>query len=231
MLREPGSERSADAGSAGPAWRARARRLPGRLGPDHWALLAILAAVLGANGPYLLGVFVADPLGPRSGLVAAVTPGLLRGQPTIDPNVGFISQAVSHRAVLDLLHLQLPWWNPFEGTGAPLAGEMQAAALFPLTAFTWLQNGQLYEHVVLELIAGFATYLLLRRIGLVRIAGLAGGVAFALNGTFAWFAHSTVNPVAFLPLLLLGIERAYTAALEGRRGGWRLMALAGALSF
>jgi hypothetical protein len=40
-----------------------------------------------------------------------------------------------------------------------------------------------------------------------------------------------VNPIAFLPLLLLGIERAYAATVEGRRNGWRLIAVAGALSF
>jgi hypothetical protein len=47
----------------------------------------------------------------------------------IDPNNGFISQAASHRAVLDWLHFRLPWWNPSEGTGTPLAGGMQSAAV------------------------------------------------------------------------------------------------------
>jgi hypothetical protein len=39
-----------------------------------------------------------------------------------------------------------------------------------------------------------------------------------------------VNPVPFLPLLLLGIEIAYSAAREGRSGGFGLIAVAGALS-
>ena len=85
--------------------------------------------------------------------------------------------------------------------------------------------------MLLEIVAGLATYLLLRRISLHRWASLAGAAAFALNGTFAWFAHAPVNPIAFLPLLLLGIELAYAATLEGRRNGWRLIAIAGALSF
>ena len=83
--------------------------------------------------PYLLGVSEANPLGPRSGLAYSVLTGPLGGSQTIDPNNGFISQALSHRAMLDLVHLHLPWWNPYEGTGTPLAGEMQSAALFPPT--------------------------------------------------------------------------------------------------
>ena len=51
----------------------------------------------------------------------------------IDPNVGFITQSLGHLAALDILHGHLPWWNYFEGLGQPLAGEMQSAALFPLT--------------------------------------------------------------------------------------------------
>ena len=201
-----------------------------RLSPDAWAMVAIAVAVIVAYLPYLLGVFEANPLGPRSGLAYSVLTGPLGGSQTIDPNNGFISQALSHRAMLDLVHLHLPWWNPYEGTGAPLAGEMQSAALFPPTLLTLISNGQMYEHMLLEILAGIATFLLLRRLSVNRWAAAAAGVAFALNGTFAWLSHATVNPIAFLPLLLLGIEVAYTAALEGRRGGWWLIAVALALS-
>ena len=95
--------------------------------------------------------------------------------------------------MIDWLHLQPPWWNPFQGTGAPLAGEMQSAALFPFTIFTLAANGQLYEHILLELLTGVATYLLLRRLAISRWASTAAAIAFALNGTFAWFAHAPVN--------------------------------------
>lgn len=216
---------------AGIGTQARLRSALRRISPDGRAVLVIVGAVLLANLLSLLGVFDANPLGPRSGLIAAVTPGPLPGQPTIDPNVGFISQAVGHRAVIDLLHGQLPWWDPFEGTGAPLAGGLQAAAFFPLTLLTWFSNGLIWEHVLLECLSGVATYLLLRRLVVGRIAATAAGVAFALNGTFSWFAHATVNPIAFLPLLVLGVELALGAANQRRPGGWWLIALAGALSF
>jgi hypothetical protein len=197
---------------------------------DTWAMLAVAAAVVLAHLPYLLDFADPNPLGPASGLASAVLPGRIGGHPTIDPNNAFISQALSHRAALDLIHLHLPWWNPYEATGAPLAGEMQSAAFFPPTLLTLLSNGQLYEHMLLEIVAGIATYLLLRRLSINRWVAVAAGIAFALNGTFAWFSHATVNPVAFLPLLLLGLEVAYSAAVERRRGGWWLIAVSVALS-
>jgi hypothetical protein len=192
--------------------------------------VAILVAVLVANLPYLLGFFDPNPLDARGGLTASVSPGLIGGRPTIDPNNGYSSQAIGHLAALDILHLHLPWWNPYEATGMPLLGETQAAALFPATLLTAFSGGQIYERMLLELIAGISTYLLLRRIRIARIAACPAAVAFALNGTFAWFAHAAINPVPFLPLLLLGIEHAYESAGTGRRAGWRLIALAGALS-
>ena len=193
-------------------------------------MLAVAAAVLIANLPYLLGLFDPNPLGTRSALVTEVVPGVLDGGSTIDPNNGATSQALGHRAVLDWLDFRIPWWNPYEGTGAPLAGEMQSAALFPPTFLTLFANGQLFERMLLEIIAGISTYLLLRRISVRRSASAAGGIAFGLSGTFAWFAHAAINPVAFLPLTLLGIELAYAATVERRRGGWWLIAVAGALS-
>src|SRR5438309_4084655 len=211
-------------------WAARMRAARLKPSPDGWALIAITAAVLLANLPYLLGFFDPNPLDFRGGLTSAITRGWLSGKPTIDPTYGFTAQALGHRAALDILHLHLPWWNPYEATGMPLLGETQAAALFPPTLLTGFSNGQIYEHVLLELIAGICTYLLLRRILAARAAAIAGAIAFALNGKFAWFADATVNPLPFLPMLLLGIEGAFNAARTGRRGGWPLIAVAGALS-
>lgn len=201
-----------------------------RLSPDVCALLAVVAAVVVAHLPFLLGFFDPNPLGPRSAMVSGGTPGLLRGYDTADPNDGFISQALGHRASLDLLGGHLPWWNPYEGTGAPLAGETQSAALFPPTLLTRLGDGQVFEHMLLEIVAGLSTFLLLRRISVTRWASAAAAIAFALNGTFAWYYAPNINPIAFLPLLLLGIELAYAASVARKRGGWWVIAVAGALS-
>jgi Bacterial membrane protein YfhO len=193
-------------------------------------MAAVAVAVVLANLPYLLGYFDPNPLGTRSGLASSITQGLINGKPTIDPNIGYSSQAIGHLAALDILHLHLPWWNPYEATGMPLLGETQSAALFPPTLLTAFSGGQVYERMLLELIAGISTYVLLRRLRITRPAACAGAIAFALNGTFAWFAHAAINPVPFLPMLLLGIERAYTATRAGRPGGWRLIVVAGGLS-
>jgi hypothetical protein len=211
---------------------ARGRTAVGRARdhPDTIALLVIVLAVVLANLPALVGFVDPNALDFRSGLIKTVTPGLISGRPTIDPSNGFDSQAIGHLAALDWLHLHLPWWNPYEGTGMPLTGETQAAALFPPTLLLYFSNGQLYEHILFELVAGICTYRLLRRIGLIRAAALAGGVAYALNGKFAWFSDAGVNPLAFLPMLLLGLERVYAATVERRGRGWRLVAVAVALS-
>ena len=207
-------------------------------------MLAIVGIVLLANLLYLSGLFDPNPLGRSSGLgyFAGIfdpnpigtwggpAPGLLVGAPVIDPSNGQASQALGHLAALDWIHLRVPWWNPYEGTGMPLAGELQGGALFPPTLLLLIGNGQVYEYLLLELVAGISTYFLLRRISVGRWASTAGAVAFALNGTFAWYAHAAANPVAFLPLLLLGIEAAFAASTAGRRGGWWLIAVALALS-
>ncbi len=194
------------------------------------SILVIVAVVVLANAPYLLQLFNPNPINQVSGLGTTVQPGLLPGQDTIDPNIGFTAQALGHRAAVDWLHGQVPWWNPYEGVGAPLAGEMQSAAFFPLDAFNLLPGGQVYFRITLEIVAGIATYLLLRRLTRSNTAAVVGGIAFGLNGTMAWLFHAPGNPVAFLPLLLLGIEWALDGARLHRRTGWVLIAVALALS-
>ena len=53
---------------------------------------------------------------------------------------------------------------------------MVFAALFPPTLLTAVSNGQVYERVLLELVAGLCTYLLLRRLVLRRSASVAGAI-------------------------------------------------------
>ena len=202
------------------------------------------ARCLLANFLYWSGLFDPNPLGRSSGLGffaglfdpnpvgtwGGPAPGLLAGLPMIEPSNGVSSQALGHLAALDWIHLRVPWWNPYEGTGMPLAGGLASGAFFPLTLLLLIGNGQVYEYLLLELVAGISTYFLLRRISVGRWASTAAAIAFALNGTFAWYSYAAANPVAFLPLLLLGIEIAFAATTAGRPGGWWLIAAALALS-
>ncbi len=197
-----------------------------RVGP--YALVA--AVVVAANALYVFGVVDPNPLLSMSGLGVVAKGGILAGRFTIDPNAGQTAQSLGHLAALDLLHGTIPWWNPFEGVGAPLAGEMQSAALFPPTLLLALPGGQLIFHILLEAVAGMATYRLLVRLGVSRWIAAGGGCVFAVSGTYAWLANAGVNPIAFLPLLLLGIERARAAAEDRRGGDFWLVAMALALS-
>ncbi len=191
-------------------------------------LIIVLFIVL-ANSLYLTGIFQQNPINRESGLLVQSS-RLVGGLETIDPNEGFSTQALGHAAAESLLHGHLPWWNYNEQVGAPLAGDMQSAALFPLTPLLAFGDGVLYFHIALEIIAGLATYYLLRRLKCGRAASMIGGMLFAVNGTFAWLGNAAFNPIAFLPLLLLGVEVAYNKVLSQQKRGWFLIAIALALS-
>jgi hypothetical protein len=188
-----------------------------------------VAAVVGANGLAIVHLVTTNPLVLDADLTTP-TSGWLPGLPYIDGNAGFTMQALGHLAALDWLHGHIPWWNPYEGVGSPLAGEMQSGAFFPPTLLLALHQGVLLLQLLVEAVTGWSTYFLVRRLGVGRTLATAAGVAFGLCGTFAWLAHAPIRPVALLPLCLIGVERAIDAAREQRRGGWRLLGVALALS-
>ncbi|MHB1710642.1 MAG: hypothetical protein ACYCV7_04465, partial [Acidimicrobiales bacterium] len=200
-----------------------------RRSPDLVPIACIAAAVLAANLPAIVHLVTTNPLAFDAHLAPGAS-GLLPGLPSIDPDAGYTAQALGHLAAMDWLHGHIPWWNPFEGIGAPLAGEMQSGAFFPLTLLLALHQGLLLLQVTLEVVTGWATYFLVRRVGVGRTFSAAAGVAFGLCGTYAWFSYAPIRPIALLPLALLGVERSLSAAAERRRGGWRLLAAAIAFS-
>jgi hypothetical protein len=186
----------------------------------------VVFCILAANGLYVTNHYKANPAYLRSGLINSQQPGPISGQYTIDPSDGFYAQALGHRAAVDLAHGHMPWWNHYEGVGAPLIGGLQSGALFPLEFLLAFPNGLFYFHLCLEVIAGLGTYYLLRRLKCNEAASVAGAVAFGINGTFAWIAHTIFNPIAFLPLLVLGIEMIREHVRDGKRRGWLVLTLA-----
>ena len=173
--------------------------------------------------PILSGWLTIDPIYRFSGLSKSVwMQGVLPGDAFIDGNAGVTTQALGTLSAQDWLHGVVPWWNPYSGIGLPLAGEMQSSSFFlPFILLLLLPAGLTLLKISLQVVAGYATFALLRQLDLQTSAALAGAIVFELNGTFAWIAHAPVLPVAFLPLLLLGIERAAAASRVGRVGGWR----------
>ena len=192
------------------------------------AMLALVALPLLVKLPLLLGLVVSDPMAIFARLYAAPPTTVIGGWPTIDPNIAYTSHALGSLAARLLAAGGSLWWNPYEGVGTPLAGEMQSAALFPPTWLLLLPNGQIIEHLLFQAVAGLSTFALLRRLGAGRTGAWVGGTAFAFNGTFAWLANAVVNPICFMPLALLGVER--IAAGRARSGGVLLTAaIAGSL--
>ena len=184
----------------------------------------VVLAVVAANLPAVAHLVTTDPMHIDSGLLTGF-PQWLHGYPTADPNAGFLIQALGHLASTEWLTGHVPWWNPYEGVGVPLAGEMQSGAFYPFTLLLALPNGLLWLQMSLEVVAGCTTVALLGRLGVGRTLAGAGGVAFGLCGTFAWFAHGPVRVLALLPLCLLGVERVLDAAADERPWGWRILAV------
>ena len=154
----------------------------------------------------------------------------LAAKPTVDPGVYTTQYTLGIRAATLLVHGHVPWWNPFEALGAPLIGELESGGLFPLTPLLLVHDGSLVYHLVLLAIAGVATYFLLRELRCGPLVATVGGMLFATNGTFAWLANAASSPVCFLPIMMLGVERARRAAADGRGGGWRWLAVGAALA-
>ncbi|NDL62097.1 hypothetical protein [Acerihabitans arboris] len=192
---------------------------------DMLPVFVIVLLLLLLSLPQLVGVFHADPALYISMAAENVTLHGNMGIPYIDPNSGITTQALGYLAASDWLHGIVPWWNPYSGIGLPLAGEYQPAAFFPLTMLLLLPNGMVWHHLVIQIIAGLGVYALLRQMGLSRLAACTGGLLFAQNGTLAWLAHGPAFPLAFLPWLLLGIERAAVNSVAKGTFGWRLIAL------
>jgi hypothetical protein len=189
-------------------------------------LLLLVSLPLLVHLPALLGFVHADAALLVSGLAPA-PPLTALGQPFIDGNAGGTTQALGGLAARDWLHGHLPWWNPYAGVGMPLAAEMQPMAFFlPFVLLLSFANGLMYLKIVLQIIAGLATYAALREHGLSRTASCLGGVMFELNGTFAWFGDTPIAPIAFLPLLIWGIERSAKIPRNRQIGGMAIIAAA-----
>jgi hypothetical protein len=194
--------------------------------PQRLAAAAVIIGPVAANLFAILNLVKYQPEARTSALGFVTKVGFLSGgQPFIDPNVGYNSYAVGHAAALSWLHGHVPWWNFNEGIGAPLAGSIQSASFFPPTLLLALTNGSLWYHFSLELMAGVATYALLRQLRCSPFAAAVGALAFELCGSLAWLTNAPANAVPFLPMGILGVEWILNAVGSRRRGGWILLAL------
>jgi hypothetical protein len=194
-------------------------------------LLTLLLLI--AYSPTL--VFSSDPLPRESGLKQSSRPGLILGQPVIDPNDGTTVQALGKISADSWLAGRVPWWNHYSGVGLPLAAEMQSGSFFlPFVLLLHFPKGIVLLRLCLQLLGGLGTFLLLQRLKLKPLASVTGAVLFCFNGCFSWFQHASIFPIPFLPFTLLGVELEYQAPYAEktifRNAGLALISLSVALS-
>jgi hypothetical protein len=135
--------------------------------------------------------------------------------------------------------LQPPLWNPHQYAGTPAWADPQLAVVYPWrwlqvplalggrTLPLWSVHLEVVAHVAL---AGWFTYLLLRRLG----AGLAGaalaGIAFAFGGYLTGYPVAqlaVLDSAVWIPASLWTLTASCAAAVLGDRGAavrWMLVA-------
>lgn len=102
---------------------------------------------------------------------------------------------------------QLPFWNPFNGAGAPLFANYQSAFLYPLNLLGLILPLAWYMSVtaVLHLfIAGWGMWLFTGRLGLPELGRGISALAFGMTGYLVarLGTYPTITAAAWMPWLL-----------------------------
>ncbi|HQT83887.1 MAG: hypothetical protein B7Z58_11345 [Acidiphilium sp. 37-64-53] len=192
-----------------------------RLRPHLWPIAALILLPVAASALFVLGLRSNNPADVWSSLTTPGSPTLLGGPPGYwDASIGLLTQPLARLSASDWLRGVVPWWNPYTGIGMPLAAEMQTLSFFlPFVLIMKYWQGWFVVKLLMQVIAGLGTYALMLQIGCRRTPGLVSAGLFALNGAFLMEPHA-MGSLAFLPLILLGIERSAAAARSGAAQGW-----------
>jgi hypothetical protein len=128
---------------------------------------------------------------------------------------------------------QLPLFNPYLWSGAPLLGGWNAGAAYPLTALfavlpaiaAWTLN-----MIITWAVAGVGMFFFLRALRLATLPATLGALSFAFAGAMsAQVSHfGLVAGMSWVPLQLLGVLRLSQARSPASRLGW-IAVLAGAI--
>ena len=126
--------------------------------------------------------------------------------------MNFVSQAAQIWA-----HGAIPWWDSLDGIGRPAATPRQSPGfLLPFVLLLALPHGTALIAAALAAMAGAGTFGLLRELKLPPAACWVGACGYVLS-----LGPAAPAAAAFLPLLLLGVER----IARRRRGGVCLLSL------
>jgi len=139
-----------------------------------------------------------------------------------------------------LRHGQLPLFDPYIWSGAPLLGGWNAGAAYPLTWLFAVMSGPTawtINLIVTWWVAGLGTFGFLRMSRLSPVASFLGGLSFAFAGAmtaqvahFGFVAGMSWVPVALVAVLKLSERpelRARLAWVCALAGAWAMVILAG----
>lgn len=107
---------------------------------------------------------------------------------------------------------QLPFWNPYSFSGTPHIANFQSAVFSPFNLlFFILPFVDAWNLLVLAqpLLAGFFTYLLLRKLNVSKEGSVIGSITFMFCGFIVvWMAYGTMAfAILYLPLALFFVEK------------------------
>jgi len=121
---------------------------------------------------------------------------------------------------------QIPWWNPFTFSGAPLAANIQAAVFYPLNIFFFVFSFPVAWTILIvvqPLLAGLFLFAYLLHKRLHPASSLLGAVAWSFSGfSVSWLTWGTIMQTAlWLPLVLLSLEK----IKDGAKNWWLILTL------
>lgn len=107
---------------------------------------------------------------------------------------------------------QLPLWNPYNFSGAPLLANFQSAVFYPFNIiYLWFPQTAAWtiSAFLQPLLAALFTYFYARKIGISIVGGLFASLSFAFSSfMIVWIEYNTIGHVVlWLPLILLASER------------------------
>lgn len=109
---------------------------------------------------------------------------------------------------------EVPLWNPYNFSGAPLLADFQSEAVYPLNFPLLFFNQKLAWTILVllqPLLAVLFTYLYSRRIGISSTASLLSSISYGFSYfMIVWLEFNNIgNIILWLPLVLLSIEHLF----------------------
>ncbi|HEY4475822.1 MAG TPA: hypothetical protein VJB92_03850 [Candidatus Paceibacterota bacterium] len=106
---------------------------------------------------------------------------------------------------------EAPLWNPYQGTGVPIAAQTYWSTFFPLQILEDIAPYWLWDFFILLRfwLAGVFVFLFLREIKTPWLGALFGALAYMFSGSFIWFWHLEpyANVAMMAPILFWAGQR------------------------